>query len=468
MSIHVLKILSLTSQTSIDQIPTSILKESMDYHIALKWNSSNNDKLMFQLKEILKETGKVYYPVNINQISKEAKIKIIAQLESQIETRMYLTNGDCLHVWQISKIYLAPPKKIFFNNKNSFHSDFNINQKDVAWIELTDMFVLHANNIIGNEGLDREFRTLWDLEEFKGISIDKLSFSAAISVIDCSGISIFGSSSIDKKSTQKWIESNRNFTSEYFLRGCFLKDSVYQQAWDTFQKLSQHHLIEHYRMKLESSNQTDCEKIMTLKDSFDEYIKSVIIELQFYYLKPISDVIEETPAIIDYIAEFNPRELHFTELYFGEVKSLCEVITFIKSGKAAIFSLRRKLDKDYLDEKSIYADKILQKHEKKLESFYRSGILEFLQELYTVQIWFENYYENANKFSREQNHQFVLKINVIISRLSSSSFDENILLRIFRETNGQVIGDKKLSMLIEDLKHSMHSTDTVHQIKKVA
>jgi hypothetical protein len=80
-----------------------------------------------------------------------------------------------------------------------------------------------------------------------------------------------------------------------------------------------------------------------------------------------------------------------------------------------LFSLRRKLDKDLGNENSIVADKILLKHEKIVESFHRSGLLDAVEELIVVQDWFDNYFENQKDFTKDEKLRFIFKSNVIVS-----------------------------------------------------
>lgn len=464
MGIHDLKLLSLTTQTTIDQIPSSILKESMNYHFFLKWDDACNSELMFQLKRILKDTGKAYYPVSLKYLDKDYKLKVVGQLEEGNETRLYVTNWDCLHAWNIGKIYLRPKKDFFSKNKDSIHQSFKTcESKGYAWLELNDMYILHANHISGNQGLEKEISTLWSVDNFESLEEKDLDTLEPKVVIDSSGLSIFDHACdqenkvVDSKN-KKWIEFNRNLTSDYFLRGCYLKDSVYQEAWDNLQKPSQHFLVEHSKLKLESANLTVGEKISSLRLSFDRYINAIICELQHYYIKPINEVIKGTPAFIEFLENNSLKEFEILEKQSNF--SFIEIVDFFLNAKAIIFSLRRKLERD-LDDKSLMADRILQKHEKIIEAFYRSGILQSLEELIKVQDWFAYYGDTYKSFSREEKHQFVFKINVIISRLGNSSFDENLILKIYRETNGKIVGDKKLSLLIDELKID-------HSFKKAA
>ena len=52
MGIHDLRVLSLTTQTTIDQI-FFYFKRVMNYHF-LRWDDTQNSEFMFQLKKILK------------------------------------------------------------------------------------------------------------------------------------------------------------------------------------------------------------------------------------------------------------------------------------------------------------------------------------------------------------------------------------------------------------------------------
>ena len=60
-------------------------------------------------------------------------------------------------------------------------------------------------------------------------------------------------------------------------------------------------LIEHSRTKLETASLTINEKLSSLKICFENYVCATVCELQSFYLKPILQVIEQTPTLANLI-----------------------------------------------------------------------------------------------------------------------------------------------------------------------
>ena len=84
-----------------------------------------------------------------------------------------------------------------------------------AWLELNDMFILHANHVSGNQGLEREVGTLWSVDNFESLKQDQLDLLEPKVVIDSSGLSIFDNAceqdnKVVDSENKKWIECNRS------------------------------------------------------------------------------------------------------------------------------------------------------------------------------------------------------------------------------------------------------------------
>jgi hypothetical protein len=410
---------------------------------------------------MIKDNGHCFIPVDLSSFSKEINQQFNLQIKSPTETRIYATNFECMHVFNIKAVEESN-YEFYIKNSKFIHKNYKKlkDKKKLTWLRVNDLFIVHVDHFLSDSiSFEEAF-----LSKFRPYSLDE-SCTNVIERENLDGIkptfindfttkSYFQSikkqeikNCTDSILNLKWVETNRSLTVNYYYKSCFLRDSIYQGGWNFLEKATHFFLIECEKEKVLAANADLPEKLIFLKKAFEYYLSAVLSELENHYLKPFFDLLKNNSFLKTTLHEGSGKDLFIFKMNHGE-RNLLEMIKFFENAKSDIFTLKRKVQKSVINEEKMTIDKVICEQEKRIDNFYRRNSMEILNQLMTLRNWFaEELSESVGTGEAQELIIWANKINEILSRLTSSHYQDNSILQICHLLHGKLIGDKSIGEL---------------------
>ncbi len=432
------------------------------------WPYQAAPHLMFEMKQMIKALGEVYYPVSLDQIDEFAVNTLSNQITSGFESKLLLTNLHSLHSFKIEKIISAEQcDHLFTNNRGKIHkvfSDIINNSENFYWLKLTDCFVNTAAHLDHIIALRRQVEKCINIKLNHKISLDDLELNRFSLVYEREFIPTFElpvSVVIDSNlqcKRLKWCETDRNFTEDYFSKSSFLNQVVFCPIWDHLTFSSQYNLYLMYdsltNLMASSSKQMMYDKSQS---AFDYYLLAMFHQIEFMYFYPFDCILrryaEESEDVFDSFKQEYPKDIN--------TRTLLDLLNFLTEAKVVIFSLRKNLLKVTTHEKLINVDTILSTQAARIERFLRSDILEQIKDLLILRDQFaQNAMEGKSKIDRVQ---FVNSAILIMEKLISNNSD-NIFLKLCEINDLKLESNRSAQECIRDIINQ----SSTHLSKKIA
>lgn len=402
-------------------------------HLFIPWSSNEESDLMFRLKSIVTKNQSTFIPyMNLNyengQIS-EADLDLIKkQISKGVETHLYMSNLESIHIWKIKDIVgrtdyqkLDTEKTIpFFKKMNHFE----------LWVEVEDVFVLKASHTAGKSDILNELENVVSNFQTHQIfsPIQKLYVDDA-------------SSDAKRAEIYRWVEVGRSVTYDYFIRSCELEDNIYQDCWRELSRATQHCLIVAEQTRHNSVLYQNEQKLYYLKESFENYLSALMNELNEIYIRPFISVFHEYPVMHEAWREIqgagrSPVHELINALLEQEkdhVGSIQDFLKFIKNAKSFFFSLKNKFARRIGREEDLQLENFLSRQENLVESFLAKRLDVKLNNLLQIKDWFKDIVSGMEGLDKESLRICTLKITHLLTIMSSYNYDDNIFFKIIEE-----------------------------------
>jgi hypothetical protein len=265
-------------------------------HLYMPWNPGYIHDQMYQLRNYLDQYSYSWIP-KINSTKNKAAfdreiVEVLKlQLEHGVESCLYMTNFNCIHIWKISQIHYAP--ELPEAEKAKTLADYG--KHDVEfWIQVSDVYVLQA---------DHDGKLTPILQELEKLSLcsdyhdPRYNAGAKITpymsaqrypapvtrndeMIFFPGVAktiIRGPEEVETK-REKWLNTHRKVTKEYYLMNEHMGKNVYTDMWGTFNNRTQHFLIEMEMLKIESAGYNSLQSLQFCKQKFECYVSAILNE----------------------------------------------------------------------------------------------------------------------------------------------------------------------------------------------
>lgn len=387
-----------------------------EYHIYSPWQMETNPELLYQIKKEISENGSSEIQINnlcpYNlKISDEQMEGIQNQLNQNIETQLVLSNLESVHLYRI--------KNINFEKEN-------------LQVIVDDVFILSAHEERSSQEIEHTLQSFVDGD-----------------VKEC----VFGTNSVrrintgessDQTQEFKWSLKRRNLTYDYFIESKELQENVYPEYWNHLTKSSQHELIISGLSYHESLFLPHGEKWQKLEESFASFKKAVYVELNDLYVEKLCRAINMSESLIvawDKYKELNPAQ-DFKNVLEDLVEGRAEIIdnyddfcTYIAGIKNFLFSLRQHFSKSLVNEESLYIENFISAVNHLVEPYRLCEIRELIETYNKIDCWIEEVGSLDKKKSLDPvtQRECNLKLSGLISSISSSDFDQNVVLKLTRE-----------------------------------
>lgn len=453
------------------KIPT--IQQENALHLYMPWNPGYIHDQMFLLKDIITKKGRVWIP-KIN--STEGKVKfnrsiidiLGKQLEEGIETCLFMTNFQCIHIWKISQIHESaelPESEVESTlveySQNGYQAEF--------WMQVTDVYVLQADH----DG--KLTPILQELEKLSICNLDNFNYDAKTKVtpymsaqrypapvIQRDKINYFANiiktrfAGENKTETTEtlWLNTHRKVTREYVLMQEHLKKNVYPGMWEEFNLRSRHFLTEMEMLKIESAGYASLQSLQYTKQIFECYISAVLNEMDEMIGEKVRKItsgttINEIPFkkgnyVSDSLEIFRGQgdRDYSADLPFYSAIMKCQ------TWRNSIHDLKNRIQKasSYREIDSII-------------KVTRSDISRKLVDLTDIRNWFSHgYFEVIAQFttdSKEKQDLLVAKLTTVMNLLSSPHSEHNIFDDVYmvKTQKPRVQADLKMTELIAEIRN---------------
>lgn len=284
-------------------------KTSNPFHLYMPWNPGYCETQMFDLKKSLKANGTTHIP-KLNKTkgkdpySKKTLELLKKQIQSGVETRLYMTDFRSIHVWKISDIIWNESEVNSILNLDStldFYKGIyksSVEEKHEEspfefWMKVDDLFVLWVDH----EQSMREFldhlSTLSECDPSNPfynpekkitpyrsgrypmpVATEKLT-----DTIFKATYYVDSTAKDDGKAAipSRWLNTHRQVTKEYLLMQSYLEKHIYSDIWHLLGLATKHYLTEFEMLRLESSDYLSIrQRLQFSKQVFDCFLSAVL------------------------------------------------------------------------------------------------------------------------------------------------------------------------------------------------
>lgn len=425
-----------------------------DCHIFIPWNKNIDFEYMFKIKKCIKDNNRAYIPVmdidgNPKNFSKEILERISFQLAQNRETHLVMSNLESIHVYRISKIITNKASK---KDKNlNCIPDTCAQNKYSIWFEVDDLFVLEVNHSGGASSL----AVIDKLNELKNTVQSQNIFKPAPILKDKSNQEI-----VRNPVREKWVDMDRNYTYDYFIRQCKLKDNIYQDSWQFLARKTQHHLISSELTRHQGIFFRGEQKWKYLKSSIDHYMTAVFSELNELYVSPLIHSIVNYESLADAWDEVQSSLVDekflnlLQQLLSGEKKqidSIEEFSFYITSAKSFLFTIKNRFAKKFHMQECLRVESFLSKQESLIEALVCRSITESLNSLVKIQEWVHETDKDIQELDENTLQDCNLKISHLLSMASSASYEDNVFFKLVEEKTAKGVAQQSFNNQVKNL-----------------
>ncbi len=392
---------------------------------------------MFQIKNAMKSEKKCYIPLSSHLIDREIIAKLKQQVEDSVETRLYMSDTNCIHALKISSIISNPSGK---NNENFNSQKLECFENFTAreWVEVKDFYVLDVNHQEDQEFFDKKMReySCGNIQVAKDQHLKR-----ATSFLVETDKPIFDNLSFGKE--ELWVDSNRAYTYNYMVCSSKLKDIVFGEYWDKLNTRTQHLLIQSEIIKSNTIFFNFEKRCIELQKAFDFYKEAITVELYFRYLYPLGNLANKFE---DFSLVVKEKRLS-NKLTLSNRKFL-ETLDIIENYHSHFYMLVDAFANNYRKKEYIFIDQVLAECWTQFESIKKSEVMYFLN---TVKI-FEEQLSDVIKNSKKTPEITKFKqLYVLFERMSGNLTNDNILINIVGLQDKSKKSQKTFSELVDEL-----------------
>jgi cold shock CspA family protein len=262
-------------------------------HLYMPWNPGYIHDQMYQLRNKMEQHSYSWIPkINSTKNKDPFKREIIEVLELQlkqgVESCLYMTNFNCIHVWKISQIHYAPT----LPEEEKIKTLADYAKHDVEfWIQVSDVYVLQADHDGKLTPILQELEKLSLCSDYHdpcynaGAKITPYMsaqrYPAPVTrndeMIFFPGVAITNGTETKR---EKWLNTHRKVTKEYNLMNEHMRKNVYTDMWGKFNNRTQHFLIEMEMLKIESAGYNSLQSLQFCKQKFECYVSALLNEFE--------------------------------------------------------------------------------------------------------------------------------------------------------------------------------------------
>lgn len=433
-----------------------LLKRNQNIHIFAPWDSTKDNELMFKMKDLIAKKGFVNIPL-INKDGKsvdfplDVQAKLNAQLEEGRETHLIMSNMDSIHVFRITGIFKFKDIKGEQENNLALYQDKPTKQMKF-WVKLNDCFVLETNHDAKQSGIESQLNDF--VSSVQTQNIFKPILRPVIRPDEASDLDL------DMLPADRWVDTNRSVTYDYFIRSCELKDNIFQDSWNYLARKTQHELIS---CELERHNAIfyrDQEKWKYLNSSFHCYREAIFSELNSVYIFPFINAISSYSSLKEAWLEIdkglvNPKiQDMICDLLTGKKKQLDSIEDFIyytQHAKSLLFTLKQKFIRKIHKEEFLLVENFLIRQEGLVEAMKGSILMSKLQTMIDIKDWIDKTDSEIQHIPREVMKDCNLKLSHLLSIMVSASYQDNLFFRLIEEKAAKGIIQKSYDDVVKSL-----------------
>ncbi|MBD65682.1 MAG: hypothetical protein CME62_10780 [Halobacteriovoraceae bacterium] len=429
-----------------------LFKKNVDQHFFMPWNEVDEPELMFKLKAQIGDKKYAYFPLFKGhgrpwQVQEESLEQIKKQLESFRETHLIMTNLQSIHVFRVAAI--VEYQELADDTTQCFHPFKSKKSKFTHWLKIDDMFVLEANhnNITGT--IEDELEKFISSPQTQNIFIPSKK-----------QLSDNYEDEINLADRERWVDTNRNLTYDYFVRSSELKDNIYQESWEYLSRKTQHELITSDLERYSGIFYRDIKKWRHLKHSFDHYLNALYNELNEVYMFPLINAITDYKCLKEAWFDLddslvNPRvKAMVRSLLIGErkqVDSLEDFLFYTKSAKSFLFTLKNRFTKKIHKEEFLLVENFLCRQESLVESLICHKIVHKIEAIMHINNWMNKMDQNIEKVSSQTLNNCNLKLSHLMSIMTSASYEDNIFFKLIEEKAARGVSKKSFEDEVKTL-----------------
>lgn len=443
------------------------LEKQHSLHLFQLWDVDSNKELMFELKHMIKALGYIYIPIKFDHLSDHIQL-LLDQVNKGVETRLYLSNLNCLHALHITKINHLDEESFIEKNKLRIHRSFG-EIRNTHWLKIEDIFVVSANSKdMDSNRVSKSLEELICIEGFQSLlhlQLNSLSTNEPIIIFESRPKPIFDSlrmgSFLHNSAFKRcrWVDTSRSLDRKFLAHNDYLKDAVYLSAWEDIPASAKFYLYKFETAKLRCVKKPGRKQTKLLLEAANLYLAAIFHDLDAMFVRPIQQLMLSTPALSDEVA----TELPILVEDLSSGMEFEELMSYISKAKISLFNLRHKISKNAATlEQGLQIEQVLHHFEIKMEKFLRSDIVSFLRNFIEfVSIMQRRYDQNAGN-SVTLNAQLIK----VLTQFSSTEFDQNIFLQLFEYKSGKILSDKKAVRIIDDV--ILEEMQSIHSLKLTA
>jgi len=397
-------------------------------HLYIPWSTDYEMELMFKIKKHLIDSGNCFIPfcdlnLNVELLSSEHMERVNSQLEDCVETHLIMSGADSIHIFKVKSLATGELSHKMYEKTIDCFRDASLNK---GWVEVSDLFVYKAshNRMSSTDSSLRDLIYSNQTENYF-TPLQKINIENTLN-----------------EESNNWIETQRDLTYDYFLRGCELEANIFQDSWNDLSHSSRHFLISFKQLRHKALLCKDKQKIILLRESFESYLSALLNELNEVYIAPLTYALSRYTCLQDSWSEvksglINPDlKVILEKIYAREDKqltSLEDFVFFFKNVKSFLFSLNSRFAKKIGKEEHLIVDTFLSKQENMIDSLLSRGFHKKVEFLVIVKDWLFDLFEDIESIPQDELKLSSLKLAHILSMISSTNYDDNIFFKILEE-----------------------------------
>ncbi len=348
-----------------------LVNSKKETNLFIPWSSTQTPNLMFEQKRILINQGHCLIPyIDIDgskgEMLPEQFEQLVQELENGKEIKLYMSNLDSLHVYQIKSIMRSPNNISHHENVSSYFKKFH----PKFWIIVSDVFVLETKYKLSKK------------------SIEESLFGHHEQNLQMFGV-FRGKFELDGKNVERWVEFERSISPLYLMKQNELKENNYLGVWETLHEASKHFLTESEKMRQESFLLIGQEKAIKQQRAFDFYKMAVIFEFNKTIVFPFVDLYQQSDSLKEIIKKLFKQNADLGSYKFlNEKKVLLDIPSiqdFLKKQKSFFFTLSNKYQKK-IEEEPLKVEAVIKKISMEVDILLARNFSEILDRLYKIEM----------------------------------------------------------------------------------
>lgn len=308
--IHVINPLINANKDKINQdseLPPIIPTKEAALHLYLPWSPEYDPEQMHKIKNKIQKHGSTWVgKLNIspgkNPLYPELDQIINNQIIKGHETRLYMTDFNSIHVFEVESVTFTRPENVY-QDKSVIDIYKNPDLNVEFWIKIKDVYVLAVDHKGNKREILEELALLRfvrpeDARDSEKVTSSKSKVTPYVSsqrypalIYDTQEQDYFNIYTTEQEREGKksrWLNSHRSMTESYYECAQHLHHNVYPELWEDFSKATQHYLTECQMKLMESASYNSNQAYRILHQAWDCYFQAVVNEFYKYLFGNLS------------------------------------------------------------------------------------------------------------------------------------------------------------------------------------